>query len=77
MRSGEETMELGRAAQRLLDNEDFQTVIIEGYIYGIAGETGTSFTGEPGQADMLKAVSHLNLWFNQLIEDAKILKQEK
>ncbi len=68
------TIDLGKAIQRLYENKDFCKVIQELYIDEQAMRLGKSFEGSMEQLDTLKAVSHLSTWLEQSVENAKILK---
>jgi hypothetical protein len=72
-----EVMELGRKVERLLQNKDFIDVISVSYIEGKAMAIGTSFDGSIDQLDTLKAVSHLNSYLTECVEQAKIIKKDR
>ena len=68
-----DVLEMSRAVDRLHKSEDFQKVILEGFIYSQALSTGTSFEGSMDDVDTLKAVSLLNRWLQDKIEQGKII----
>ena len=68
-----DVMKLGKAVERLYENEDFKTVILGDYIDRQALVLGKSFDGSESQLDAFKAITHLSRYLIQSVEDGKIV----
>ncbi len=69
-----EAIELAKAMKELLDNKNFQKVIIDGYINKVALDIGTSFTGDKSDIEVLSAITHLTNHINSVLTDGDIAK---
>jgi hypothetical protein len=67
--------ELGRVAERLSSDKDFQTLWDE-YTIQLPLETVKYFEGDSGQIDTLMGIRQFREWFENLIENAKKLKDK-
>ncbi len=68
-----DVMKLGKAVERLYENEDFQKVILGDYIDRQALVLGKSFDGSESLVDALKAITHLSMYLDQKVQDAIIV----
>ncbi len=66
-----DVIDTGKATQRLIDNKDFQKVILDGFMDDMALEIGKSFYGSSEQIDTLKSITLLSNYLTQKIDDAK------
>jgi hypothetical protein len=73
--SRDRTIELGKAAERLLADKDFKT-IWNAYTIDLVLEATERFDGGQEQVETLKSIATTKQWFLQLIEDAKILQTQ-
>ncbi len=68
-----DVMKLGKAVERLYENEDFKTVILGDYIDRQALVLGKSFERSESQLDTLMAISELCRYLDQKVQDAIIV----
>ncbi len=60
---------------KLQASELYQRVISDAYMRDMSHSIAMSFDGSSDDIDALKAISHLNKWLTNKVEEAKILKK--
>ena len=75
--TAKETIELARDTKELMDTDLFKRVIIEAYMRDMAQSIALSFDGGEEDIDTLKAISHLNTWLTNTVDNGIILQQTK
>ncbi|RLA62048.1 MAG: hypothetical protein DRQ78_08300 [Epsilonproteobacteria bacterium] len=71
----QEAIKLAEDILKLQDLDLYQRVISDAYMRDMGHSIAMSFEASPDDIDALKAISHLNKWLTNKIEEAKILKK--
>ena len=69
----QEVLDFSKAVKRLMDNKDFQKVILDDFIDRQVLALGKDFDGLESELDALKAVTFLNRYLHTKLEDGKII----
>jgi len=71
----QQAIKLAEDILKLQDLDLYKIVIAEAYMRDTSLSVAMSFDGNSDDIDTLKAISHLNIWMNNKVEEAKILKK--
>ncbi len=67
----QDVIEFGEKVESLMKNELFQTIILDKYMREQAIRIGLSYDGD---TNILEAITNLNRWLQQHIDDAKNIR---